>query len=375
MPDATAPALAVAGITKRYGEFTAVDDVSFELRAGEFLTMLGPSGSGKTTTLRMIAGFIAPDAGQIRVAGRDVSRTPPFKRNIGVVFQNYALFPHLTAVRNVAFPIEMRGARKTEAVRKAEAALELVGLTGHGDRRPAELSGGQQQRVALARAIVFEPDLLLMDEPLGALDRKLRASMQIELMRIARETSATVISVTHDQEEALVMSDRIAIYNQGRIEQLGPARELYDRPASLFVADFIGDSNVFRGRLAPGEGGTVIAGDGWTAAASGTPASHGPVALVLRPEQVAVMPAGTGATDARNVRAGVVTETIYLGSDWKYVIRFPDGATAQARAPRTDEGDPIAPGTPVDLCWRPGHGVVLPDEGAPTASPDLVPAA
>jgi putative spermidine/putrescine transport system ATP-binding protein len=345
MPDSPAPALAVAGVSKRYGDFAAVEDVSFDLRRGEFLTMLGPSGSGKTTTLRMIAGFIAPDTGSILVAGTDVSRTPAYKRNIGMVFQNYALFPHMTAARNVAFPLEMRGVGRKEALQRAGGALELVGLDDKGERRPGELSGGQQQRVALARAIVFEPDLLLMDEPLGALDRKLRASMQIELMRIARETSATVISVTHDQEEALVMSDRIAIYNNGRIEQLGTAPELYDRPASLFVADFIGDSNIFRGRP------------------DGTYDPAGTIVLVVRPEDLRVVPAGE-AVDGLNRRDGVIAESIYLGSEWKYVIDVGDGATAQARAARTDAGDPLAPGTAVQVCWRPERGVVLADEPA-----------
>jgi putative spermidine/putrescine transport system ATP-binding protein len=344
MPDTTTPALAVAGVSKHYGDFTAVDDVSFELHRGEFLTMLGPSGSGKTTTLRMIAGFIAADAGQILVAGNDVSSVPPYKRNIGMVFQNYALFPHMTAARNVAFPLEMRGLGKAEALRKAQGALELVGLHDRGERRPSELSGGQQQRVALARAIVFEPDLLLMDEPLGALDRKLRASMQIELMRIARETSATVISVTHDQEEALVMSDRIAIYNDGRIEQLGAAPELYDTPASLFVADFIGDSNIFRGRR------------------DGTYDADGTMALVVRPENLRVAPSGEVPADGENRRDGVIAESIYLGSEWKYVVDLGDGATAQVRAPRTIAGEPLAPGSAVHVCWRPEHGVVLPDD-------------
>jgi putative spermidine/putrescine transport system ATP-binding protein len=344
MPDTQSPALAVAGVSKHYGDFAAVDDVSFDLRRGEFLTMLGPSGSGKTTTLRMIAGFIQPDAGSILVAGTDVSRTPPYKRNIGMVFQNYALFPHLTAARNVAFPLEMRGVGRKEALQRAGGALELVGLHDKGERRPTELSGGQQQRVALARAIVFEPDLLLMDEPLGALDRKLRASMQIELMRIARETSATVISVTHDQEEALVMSDRIAIYNHGRIEQLGTAPDLYDNPASLFVADFIGDSNIFRGRP------------------DGTYDADGTMALVVRPENLRVAPADQAPADGVNRRDGVIAESIYLGSEWKYVVELDGGATAQARAPRTDAGEPLAPGTAVHVCWRPEHGVVLPDD-------------
>jgi putative spermidine/putrescine transport system ATP-binding protein len=335
-------ALSLVGVAKRYGDLAAVADVSFDLPRGEFLTMLGPSGSGKTTTLRMIAGFIRPDEGRILVNGKDVSRTPPHKRHIGMVFQNYALFPHMTAERNVAFPLEMRGVSRSEAQRRAASALELVGLTGLGSRRPLELSGGQQQRVALARAVVFEPDLLLMDEPLGALDRKLRGTMQIELMRIAQETSATVISVTHDQEEALVMSDRIAIYNRGRIEQLGTAQDLYDRPASLFVADFIGDSNIFRGQTAA---------DGSTAA------------LVVRPEHLVVVPAGEAA-DGMNRRPGVIAQAVYLGAEWKYVVDLGDGETCQSRVRRSDAEEPLAPGTRVDVVWHDRHGVVLPDPDA-----------
>jgi putative spermidine/putrescine transport system ATP-binding protein len=361
----TEPALAVAGVSKRYGDFAAVSDVTFDLRRGEFLTMLGPSGSGKTTTLRMIAGFIRPDAGEIRVAGAEISRTPPHKRNMGMVFQNYALFPHMSAARNVAFPLEMRGVARPEALRRAGAALELVGLDAHGERRPAELSGGQQQRVALARAVVFQPDLLLMDEPMGALDRKLRASMQIELLRIARETSATVISVTHDQEEALVMSDRIAIYNDGRIEQLGTAPELYDEPASLFVADFIGDSNVFGGQMDAG-GAARVVGEDWHGVARDDVAdAHAPgtrVSIVVRPENLGVWPAGeVPAEPFVNRRDGVVVETIYLGSEWKHVIELPGGQIAQTRTKRTESDQPIAPGTAVEVAWRPGDAVVLAD--------------
>jgi putative spermidine/putrescine transport system ATP-binding protein len=368
---ATAPALAVAGVSKHYRDFAAVSDVTFDLGRGEFLTMLGPSGSGKTTTLRMIAGFVQPDSGEIRVSGTDVSRTPPHRRNIGMVFQNYALFPHMSAAKNVSFPLEMRGVDRRESQRRADEALELVGLHGHVERRPAELSGGQQQRVALARAIVFQPDLLLMDEPLGALDRKLRASMQIELMRIARETQATVISVTHDQEEALVMSDRIAIYNHGRIEQLGTAPELYDHPASLFVADFIGDSNIFRGRLGGSAGRPEVVGDGWSATVGEAAAidhrSQAPVALVVRPEHLRLLPASRPPDDgALNTREGVVAEVVYLGAEWRYVIDLPGGTAALARVARSDAGEPMAPGDTVLLAWRPENGVLLPDEEAAT---------
>jgi putative spermidine/putrescine transport system ATP-binding protein len=357
MPDA---ALALTGVSKHYADITAVDNVSFELARGEFLTMLGPSGSGKTTTLRMIAGFVSADQGEILLAGRDVSKVPPHKRNIGVVFQNYALFPHMSALSNVAFPLESRGVAKKEAQKRAHDALELVGLHERVERRPSEMSGGQQQRVAVARAIVFEPDLLLMDEPLGALDRKLRASMQIELMRIARETSATVISVTHDQEEALVMSDRIAIYNGGHIDQLGSAQDLYDRPRSIFVADFIGDSNIFRGQAAADE----ITGPGWCGEVADGAIPNGPAAIVLRPEHLTVTLAGGSAAGEANCRRGTVAECIYLGSEWKYVISLSGGETAQARLTRGEVDDPIPPGADVEIRWRSERAVLLPDDRA-----------
>jgi putative spermidine/putrescine transport system ATP-binding protein len=359
MPDA---ALKLNGVSKHYGDITAVDDVSFELPRGEFLTMLGPSGSGKTTTLRMIAGFVRADAGTIELAGSDVSKVPPHKRNIGVVFQNYALFPHMSALRNVAFPLESRGVSKKDASRRAEGALELVGLHERVQRKPTEMSGGQQQRVAVARAIVFEPDLLLMDEPLGALDRKLRASMQIELMRIARETSATVISVTHDQEEALVMSDRIAIYNSGRIDQLGTAQDLYDRPRSIFVADFIGDSNIFRGQAE----GAEFSGAGWRASIAGD-GVRGSAALILRPEHLTVSATKDAVAGGANSREGTVSECIYLGSEWKYVIELSGGESAQARINRGEIDEPLAPGTKVEISWRPERAVLLPDDGAAEA--------
>ena len=356
-------ALDVVGVSKRFGDCAAVNDVSFALGRGEFLTMLGPSGSGKTTTLNLIAGFARPDAGSIVVGGRDISVVPPHKRNIGMVFQNYALFPHMTAAANVAFPLRMRERRSKRALaREVDAALELVGLRGCGGRRPSELSGGQQQRVAVARAIVFKPDLLLMDEPLGALDRKLRGSMQVELLRIARETSATVISVTHDQEEALVMSDRIAIYNGGRIEQLGSAQDLYERPASVFVADFIGDSNIFHGVIRRDGSRVVVEGDGWwSPVPPSAPACDDgdAAALVLRPEDVAVA-AGELPEGEPNRRGGAITEAIYLGSEWKYLVDVP-GGSVQVRVRRADATTPLAPGTRVVLSWSPDDGVVLRD--------------
>ncbi len=234
------PGVRLVGVSKRYGNLTAVRDVTLDVRAGEFLTLLGPSGSGKTTTLMMLAGFATPSAGEIFVDGRNVTREPAHRRDIGVVFQSYALFPHLNVARNVAFPLEIRKRPRKEINAKVRAALDLVQLGDLAHRYPNELSGGQQQRVALARAIVFQPPLLLMDEPLGALDKKLREHMQIELVKIKSCLNVTVIYVTHDQEEALVMSDRVVVMADGRIQQVGRPEELYQRPANRFVADFIG---------------------------------------------------------------------------------------------------------------------------------------
>ena len=249
------PALVLRDLRKAFGSAVAVDGIDLEVRRGEFVTLLGPSGSGKTTTLRMIAGFMSPSGGSIEIDGQDMTRVPPYRRDVGMVFQNYALFPHMTAAQNVAFPLRMRKQSRAEIDRRVADALELVKLRHLAERYPRQLSGGQQQRIALARAVVFEPRLLLMDEPLGALDRKLREALQLEIIRVSRELGATVLYVTHDQEEALVMSDRIAIFSEGRIEQLGSGEDLYDRPASLFVADFIGESNILRGTYEAGRRG------------------------------------------------------------------------------------------------------------------------
>ena len=229
-PEASAPDISVKGLTKRYGEVVAVDGIDLDIPAGEFFTMLGPSGSGKTTTLRMIAGFETPDSGTIELAGEDVSRLPPYDRPVNTVFQDYALFPHMTVLQNVEYGLMVKKVKKGERGARAADALEMVRLGGYGDRKPSQLSGGQRQRVALARAIVNRPKVLLLDEPLGALDLKLRQEMQIELKSIQREVGITFVYVTHDQEEALTMSDRLAVFNQGRIEQIGPPAEVYEHP-------------------------------------------------------------------------------------------------------------------------------------------------
>ena len=239
-----APDIRLAGLAKSYGAVEAVRDVDLEVATGEFFTMLGPSGSGKTTTLRLIAGFERPDAGVIELQGSDVSQIPPYSRNVNTVFQDYALFPHMTVRENVEYGLRVKKVPKQERAKRAEEALEMVRLSGYGDRRPGQLSGGQRQRVALARAIVNRPAVLLLDEPLGALDLKLRQQMQVELKQIQQEVGITFVYVTHDQEEALTMSDRIAVFNEGRIEQIGPPNEVYEKPANLFVAGFVGVSNV-----------------------------------------------------------------------------------------------------------------------------------
>ena len=241
--------LSLNGINKTYGTFTALGDVNLEVRKGEFVTFLGPSGSGKTTTLMIIAGFEKATRGRVRIGGAELSDLAPHERNIGIVFQNYGLFPHRTAAENVFFPLQMRGVKKSVGLKRAEEMLALVGLGGFGHRFPKELSGGQQQRVALARALVFEPSLLLLDEPLGALDKNLREQMQIEIKRIQRQLGVTTIFVTHDQTEAMSMSDRIVVFNKGEIEQAGVPLDIYHRPETRFVAGFIGESNLIAGKV------------------------------------------------------------------------------------------------------------------------------
>ena len=253
--------LRLEGITKRWGDFTALGNVNLEVEEGEFVTFLGPSGSGKTTTLMIIAGFEDATRGQVMVNGRDIAKLDPHERNIGIVFQNYALFPHRTAVENVYFPLQMRGVKRAEGLARAEEMLEIVGLKGFGHRYPKEMSGGQQQRVALARALVFKPSLLLLDEPLGALDKNLREQMQIEIKRIQKTLGVTTIFVTHDQTEAMSMSDRIVVFNKGEIEQAATPLEIYHQPETRFVADFIGESNLIEVTVTDAATGSVQAAD------------------------------------------------------------------------------------------------------------------
>jgi putative spermidine/putrescine transport system ATP-binding protein len=367
-PAGERPALVLRGLRKLFGAATAVDGVDLEVRRGEFVTLLGPSGSGKTTTLRMVAGFTSPTGGSIEIDGSDMTHVPPYKRDVGMVFQNYALFPHMTAAQNIAFPLQMRRKSRTEINKRVADALALVKLAEFGERYPRQLSGGQQQRIALARAVVFEPQLLLMDEPLGALDRKLRESLQLEILHISRQLGATVLYVTHDQEEALVMSDRIAIFSAGRIEQLGSGEDLYDTPASLFVADFIGESNILRGRYERDDagGGRLIRGS-WrwrvgTGAAERAALDEGAAAaLVIRPERIRIVaraeevPAGSNSVEA------VVVDVLYLGSDRKYGLTLPDGQRAAVREQREGGERQWQSGDEVRLTWSIDDGVLVAD--------------
>jgi putative spermidine/putrescine transport system ATP-binding protein len=321
------PAIHVAGLAKRYGDVVAVDDIELTVRPGEFFTMLGPSGSGKTTLLRLIAGFERPDRGRIELGGRDVTRVPPYARDVNTVFQDYALFPHMTVAENIEYGLRVRRVGKSQRRERADRALDMVRLAGLGKRKPAQLSGGQRQRVALARAIVNEPQVLLLDEPLGALDLKLRQEMQLELLRVQREVGITFVYVTHDQEEALTMSDRIAVLNHGRIEQVGQPIEVYERPLTPFVAGFIGVSN-------------LIERDGNR--------------ITVRPEKIVLLDDGQQPPSGGRVEAGRIRDVIYAGVLTRYVVDLDAGgelvvARQNAESPahvRDSRGDRVR------IAWR-----------------------
>src|SRR5580658_7411590 len=321
-------AVVLSGLEKHFDSVGAVRGVSLDIRSGEFLTLLGPSGSGKTTTLMMIAGFEAPSDGDITIDGRSVVTLPPHRRNIGMVFQNYALFPHLTVAENIGFPLKQRGVDRATRARLVAESLEMVRLPGYQARYPRQLSGGQQQRVALARAIVFRPHLLLMDEPLGALDKQLRESLQLEMRRLHADLGITFIYVTHDQEEALTMSDRIAVMNEGLIAQVGSPEDIYDRPCDRFVASFIGESNflpcVVRGfeddMVVADCGGTVMRG-----VANGTPAPGDRLTVAVRPERVRF--AGADDSVMTNRIWATVTEIVFAGERRRYLCRCDNGAS------------------------------------------------
>jgi putative spermidine/putrescine transport system ATP-binding protein len=342
-------------------EAPAVDAVDLDIAAGEFMTLLGPSGSGKSTTLNMIAGFERLTSGEIVVGGSDVAWLPPYKRNLGMVFQQYALFPHMTVASNVAFPLRRRKVDKREVARRVREVLEMVGLADLAERMPSQLSGGQQQRVALARAVVFNPPVLLMDEPLGALDKKLREQLQGEIARMHRELGLTFIFVTHDQEEALALSDRVAVFDQGRIEQVGTASELYENPVSLFVADFLGDSNIFHGVVRERGGAWCLVGEGYELAVAKP--GHVPTgtagALVVRPERVGVALPGSAPGAGANVLSATVQDVVYQGSHRKVVLRCDVGVIASGLE-QMGAQSPVAIGDRVLITWDVDAAVLVP---------------
>jgi putative spermidine/putrescine transport system ATP-binding protein len=349
--DRAASWLIIDGLRKHYGVVRALDGVALAVQSGELLTILGPSGSGKTTLLKLIAGFEMPEAGSVLLRGEDITTVPPARRNIGMVFQNYALFPHMTAAENIAFPLEMRGKARTEIERDVVRALDLVALGGLGARFPRQLSGGQQQRVALARAIVFSPQLLLLDEPFGALDRKLRETMQLEVRRLQQRLGLTTIFITHDQEEALVISDRIAVMRSGRIEQVGRPAEIYEHPTNPFVAEFIGESNLLLGAVAARRDGylEIAIADGTQIVATGDEPLGTPVAVLVRPERLR---AGDAAEGTVNLFRGRVLESVYVGNSYKYRIGL-DGRELLVRTPVRAEQRAPAVGESIAVRFAP----------------------
>ena len=346
-------------LVKRFGDFTAVDGLNLDMPSGEFFSLLGPSGCGKTTTLRMIAGFERPTEGSILLDGENVASTPPHKRNVNTVFQNYALFPHLTVAKNVAFGLKYQNISKQEEKERVGAALELVRLTGFEDRRPNQLSGGQQQRVALARALILRPTVLLLDEPLGALDAKLRKALQIELKSIQEEVGITFLYVTHDQEEALTMSDRIAVMSNGRVEQVGPPKEVYEDPRTAYVADFLGVSNLMDGEahgLTTG-GCRVTLGEFELVAGEGEADTFGECKVTIRPERVELKPQGISGA---NMIPAMVERVVYVGATLQLIVHLPSGDTIQAWMQNEGGDVPFAAGTPVVALLPPEALRVLP---------------
>jgi spermidine/putrescine ABC transporter ATP-binding subunit len=347
--------LMLSRLTKRYANQAAVDALDLEVQAGEFLTLLGPSGSGKTTTLMMVAGFTSPSEGDILLSGRSIAGLAPERRNIGVVFQNYALFPHMTVADNVGFPLKMRGQPRAAIEEKVRGALRLVRLEGFEGRLPKQLSGGQQQRVAFARALVFDPDLLLMDEPLGALDKNLREQMKFELKRMHAQLGVTVLYVTHDQEEAVTMSDRVALMNDGVIAQLGTAQELYERPATRFVAEFIGESNVIEGTLETAS--SLVSTDGLRFKVVGgrDDAVGRRVILVMRPEKLSL---ARQAADEQSIR-GVVRERLYVADFTRYRVEVAKELVITVKVQNNRSAVIAEEGEAVELFFNPADARIL----------------
>ena len=356
-------------VTKRFAGSTAVDDLTLDIPQGAFFALLGPSGCGKTTSLRMIGGFEDPTSGRVYLGGEDVTQHPPYKRDVNTVFQSYALFPHLSVERNVAFGLERKKVDKAEVRKRVGEALEMVQLGQFGKRKPAQLSGGQQQRVALARALVNRPRALLLDEPLGALDLRLRKQLQIELKRIQREVGITFVHVTHDQEEAMSMADTIAVMHAGRIEQAGTAAELYETPGTEFVANFLGVSNLVAARMRAASNGHVTAEthDGALLRVPTERAgAHGDsVRVGVRPEKVTLSPAGTPVADGANVLRGTVVVASFLGVSIQYVVRAAGGEELTVFAQNLEGADAetLGPGREVQLAWEPRHTFVVAGDG------------
>ncbi|MCC6196448.1 MAG: ABC transporter ATP-binding protein [Burkholderiales bacterium] len=353
----------VERLTKDFGATRAVDDVSLACEGGEFLALLGPSGSGKTSILMSIAGFEAPTAGDVWIDGARVTDLPPYRRDIGIVFQSYALFPHMSVRANVGFPLRMRRVPDARVTAEVDAALDLVQLAEHAHKLPSQLSGGQQQRVAIARAIVFRPKLLLMDEPLGALDRRLREDLQVEIKRLQRRLNATIVYVTHDQDEAMLMADRIAVLRAGRLEQIGDPEALFEHPANTFVADFIGQTNLLRARV------VTISTAGCTAAIGDHPALDvtapargasvgSDVYIAVRPERVRLH---RPHRDRPAELTGVVNDALYGGGVRLYVVDVAPGISLKARVPIDGDGERFAPGDRVAIAWERAHARVFAD--------------
>src|SRR5438874_6361089 len=361
MPQDRSVAIALEGVSKGFGKVAAVNDVSLSIGEGEFFSLLGPSGCGKTTSLRMIAGFEQPDAGRILLQGDDVTRVPPNRRPVNMVFQQYALFPHMSVYDNVAFGLKVKRVDRREHAGRIKEMLRVVELEGFEKRRPRQLSGGQQQRVALARALVNSPAALLLDEPLGALDVKLRKQMQLELKAIQNDVGTTFVYVTHDQEEALAMSDRIAVMNGGLVEQTGSPREIYERPATAFVADFIGSLNAFDLRIDELIGQNAVMRLGESARiVVPVEAGHKPgetLRAAVRPERVQIAPAGGAALDGGSRADGTVAEVVFLGMYLQYHVDTAAGRLISHRL--ADEAHQLEVGAEVTLSWEPEEAALL----------------
>lgn len=371
MPDVD---VRLVDVVKRFGEAVAVDHISLEVRDGEFFSLLGPSGCGKTTTLRMIGGFEAPTSGLIELQGQDVTWLPPYQRNVNTVFQSYALFPHLTIFENVAFGLRRKKVKDTEVKARVTEMLNLVELPGYERRKPTQISGGQAQRVALARALINRPAVLLLDEPLGALDLKLRRQMQVELKRIQQEVGITFIYVTHDQEEAMTMSDRIAVMNNGRYEQLGDPESLYERPTTRFVAGFLGVSNLLPGSVEGSDDQHAIvrlADDTRIRAPRALVAGRSRVAIGVRPEKVRLREEADAVPAGHNELHGVVRDASYLGVSTQYQIEARGGARLtvyEQNVERATKSELWSPGEAVRLTWAPEHCFVVDDPGTHQAA-------